>query len=90
MMRRLYIYIAITLLSIGGAQALPIEIEGLKLKSEILGQEVLYSVILPDGYESSSINYPVLYMLHGIGGDHSSWLEYSSPASLMQRMVQSG
>ncbi len=89
-MRRLYIYIAITLLSIGGAQALPIEIEGLKLKSEILGQEVLYSVILPDGYESSSINYPVLYMLHGIGGDHSSWLEYSSPARLMQRMVQSG
>ena len=51
------------------ADMLPIEIEDLKVHSRILGQDVAYSIILPYDYYSSSKNYPVVYMLHGIGGD---------------------
>lgn len=45
------------------------------LKSKILGVEKSYSVYLPDGYEKSGKNYPVLYLLHGAKGTHMSWIE---------------
>ena len=31
-------------------------------------------VILPEGYKSQTTNFPVLYLLHGAGGDYKSWL----------------
>jgi S-formylglutathione hydrolase FrmB len=42
------------------------------LKSHILGETVHYCVLLPPGYDSapaspSSLRYPVLYFLHGLG-----------------------
>jgi S-formylglutathione hydrolase FrmB len=42
------------------------------LKSRILGETVHYCVLLPPGYDSapashSSLRYPVLYFLHGLG-----------------------
>ena len=45
------------------------------LKSKVLGVEKSYAVYLPDGYEKSDKNYPVLYLLHGAKGTHFSWLE---------------
>lgn len=42
------------------------------IKSEILSKPVNYTVYLPEGYKSSE-KYPVLYLLHGYGGDHTSW-----------------
>ena len=68
------------------ADMLPIEIEDLKVHSRILGQDVAYSIILPYNYYSSSKNYPVVYMLHGIGGDHTSWMEYGNVARVMANM----
>ncbi len=68
------------------ADMLPIEIEDLKVHSRILGQDVAYSIILPYDYYSSSKNYPVVYMLHGIGGDHTSWMEYGNVARVMANM----
>ncbi|MBN2481948.1 MAG: hypothetical protein JXB19_09430 [Bacteroidales bacterium] len=35
---------------------------------------VHYSVYLPPGYDTTDIDYPVLYLLHGMGGDHRSWI----------------
>jgi len=44
--------------------------------SAILGRDMPYTVFLPPGYEGGR-RYPVLYMLHGIGGDHASeWPGY--------------
>ena len=40
-------------------------IEQGSVKSEILGVEKHYAVYLPEGYDSSKENYPVLYLLHG-------------------------
>ena len=45
------------------------------VKSKILGVEKMYSVYLPDGYDKSGKNYPVLYLLHGAKGNHLSWVE---------------
>jgi len=45
-----------------------------KLWSASLGKEMSYAVYLPPGYDSAeTARYPVLYMLHGLGGDYLTW-----------------
>jgi enterochelin esterase-like enzyme len=42
--------------------------------SPSLGREMPFEVYLPPGYDSDvSARFPVLYMLHGLGGDYRSW-----------------
>ena len=35
------------------------------ISSDILDRDILYSVYLPEDYDESNIDYPVLYLLHG-------------------------
>jgi S-formylglutathione hydrolase FrmB len=44
--------------------------------SSLLGRTMPYFVFLPPGYEASGLRYPVLYMLHGLGGTNEEWLNY--------------
>ncbi|MFN8640065.1 MAG: alpha/beta hydrolase family protein, partial [Dehalococcoidia bacterium] len=57
--------------------------------SASLGREMAYAVFLPPGYDSKpGARYPVLYMLHGLGGDHSQWMHaglVEQAADLMRR-----
>ncbi|MDZ4747852.1 MAG: alpha/beta hydrolase-fold protein [Saprospiraceae bacterium] len=57
-------------------------VEGLSMTSKILEQEVKYSIVLPEGYFSGKKNYPVVYLLHGLGDNESSWLEYGRIAQI--------
>lgn len=42
--------------------------------------EVKNVIILPDGYDAQSEKeYPVVYLLHGYGGNHLSWLKTIKP-----------
>jgi enterochelin esterase-like enzyme len=42
--------------------------------SDALAREMLYTVYLPEGYVTNpDKRYPVLYMLHGLGGDRTQW-----------------
>ena len=66
----------------------PMEKEALCLQSEILGKDVAYSIVLPAGYSANNNRYPVVYMLHGIGGDCSTWMEYGHVATVMDNMVK--
>jgi enterochelin esterase family protein len=44
--------------------------------SAALGVTKNYKVYLPAGYDTlSSRRYPVVYMLHGLGGDETNWLD---------------
>src|SRR6476661_5559111 len=38
-------------------------------------RELSFRVILPENYEASQENYPVLYLLHGLFGSFDNWLE---------------
>lgn len=62
----------------------PVELENCRLQSSVLGHDVAYSVVIPADADKGK-HYPVLYMLHGVGGDHSSCLEYTDVAGMMQR-----
>lgn len=44
------------------------------LFSEILDREMSYSVYLPESYHTSTREYPVLYLMHGMTGDHNDWI----------------
>ncbi|HLF79116.1 MAG TPA: alpha/beta hydrolase-fold protein [Dehalococcoidia bacterium] len=45
-----------------------------KLWSAALAREMSYAVYLPPGYDSAeAARYPVLYMLHGLGGNYLTW-----------------
>jgi len=44
------------------------------VQSDILNREMNYSVYLPESYHTSTRDYPVMYLLHGMTGDHSDWI----------------
>lgn len=46
------------------------------LRSEALGRVKQFSILLPEGYSTAS-RYPVLYLLHGLSGDHHDWTKKS-------------
>lgn len=43
------------------------------LSTPSLGQPLRYEVLLPDSYDSTQ-SYPVLWLLHGLGGNETTWL----------------
>jgi enterochelin esterase-like enzyme len=45
-----------------------------EFRSSALDRNWSYAVYLPDGYENSNLRYPVLYLLHGNGGNLYSWV----------------
>ena len=58
---------------IGEARAA--SVETIQLQSKLLNATLPYNVILPADYRTSrTTRYPVLYLLHGLGGHYSDWL----------------
>lgn len=50
-------------------------VEFRSFRSSALGMDADYSVLLPPGYdEESDRRYPVVYFLHGLNNDHTSWV----------------
>ncbi|BAV05854.1 S-formylglutathione hydrolase FrmB [Filimonas lacunae] len=50
-------------------------INSLPVKSNILQNTQHIAIYLPAGYAKSNTQYPVLYLLHGAGGNYRSWLQ---------------
>ncbi len=65
-------------------------IEGVSFRSEILKMDRKYSVYLPAGYEENERYYPVLYLLHGGGGDHSTWIQSGEMQHIADEAIASG
>ena len=57
-------------------------------KSETTGTVRKANILLPAGY-SAERKYPVLYLLHGIGGDENEWLA-ANPRELIGNLIASG
>lgn len=49
-----------------------------------------YAVYLPPGYESSQRSYPVLYLLHGAGDDHTGWVQFGEALNITDRAINDG
>lgn len=48
------------------------------------------TVYTPAGYETSGKKYPVLYLLHGIGGDENAWSELGRAAQILDNLIAQG
>lgn len=59
-------------------------------ESPKLGLQRRMSVYTPAGYEGGSKRYPVLYLLHGMGGDENAWLELGRASQILDNLIASG
>jgi enterochelin esterase-like enzyme len=90
-MRKITTFLFLAFAVVMSAQAQS-EVKHLTVKSKILGVEKSYSIYLPDGYKKSDKNYPVLYLLHGAKGVHTSWVEekYGNMQAITDKTIANG
>lgn len=48
------------------------------------------TVYTPAGYESSKEKYPVLYLLHGMGGDEEAWIALGRTSQILDNLIAQG
>ena len=58
--------------------------------SPALGARRRLTVYTPAGYESTKVKYPVLYLLHGSGGDEDAWSDLGRTAQIMDNLIAEG
>ena len=61
-----------------------------KMESKLLGAVKEYSIYLPDGYDKSDRSYPVLYLLHGANGTHTSWPTSGNAKRIIDGVIKEG
>jgi S-formylglutathione hydrolase FrmB len=71
MTRLLCAVLAIVMLSASGAAA---QARTVRHASASLGSERIFSILLPSGYAGSDTRYPVVYLFHGGGQDHTAFM----------------
>ncbi|MFI8377473.1 esterase [Leeuwenhoekiella sp. NPDC079379] len=55
-----------------------------------LGIDRKLSIYTPPGYEDSKADYPVLYLLHGAGGDEEAWLNLGRTVQILDNLIAQG
>ncbi len=55
-----------------------------------LEKERRITIYTPPGYESGNEAYPVLYLLHGAGGDEEAWISLGRSTQIMDNLISSG
>jgi len=90
-MKRFLIFIVLTFIhSYAGWAQGGLVYETRTVKSETLKMERKYSVYLPPGYEESDQSYPVLYLLHGSGDDHTGWVQFGQVQHIADKTIAEG
>ncbi len=58
--------------------------------SPTLGKKRRVTVYTPAGYETSGKNYPVFYLLHGMGGDEEAWMALGRTSQILDNLIAQG
>jgi enterochelin esterase-like enzyme len=66
------------------------EIQSLDYQSKSLNKDRQAVVYLPPGYASSPDRYPVLYLLHGAGGDEKTWNARMDANVILDNLIADG
>ena len=64
-------------------------LEMLEYDSQTVGTRRKMQVYTPPGYTKDN-QYPVLYLLHGIGGDETEWQRFAQPEILLDNLIADG
>ena len=62
------------------------KLEMIEYDSQSVGTRRKMNVYTPPGYSSDN-SYPVLYLLHGIGGDETEWQRFATPDVLLDNLI---
>lgn len=54
------------------------------------GRDRRMTIYTPPGYENSTENYPVLYLLHGAGGDEEAWITLGRATQILDNLIAQG
>jgi enterochelin esterase-like enzyme len=65
------------------------KLEMVKYESKTVGATRKMNVYTPPGY-STDKKYPVLYLLHGIGGDETEWERFCTPDVVLDNLIVDG
>jgi enterochelin esterase-like enzyme len=65
------------------------KLEMIEYDSKTVGTTRKMNVYTPPGY-SQDKKYPVLYLLHGIGGDETEWQRFATPERLLDNLIEDG
>ena len=65
------------------------KLEMISYDSKTVGVVRKMLVYTPPGY-STDTKYPVLYLLHGIGGDETEWQRFAAPDVLLDNLIADG
>ena len=59
--------------------------------SAALGRDVKFTVYVPDGYKADgAVAYPVVYLLHGAGGDENEWRTKGGAVETLDGLIKRG
>jgi enterochelin esterase-like enzyme len=86
-LRRAYAALLAFTTAASGVSASASEIRRATVASAALGRDMPFTVYVPDGYETSGQRYPVLYLLHGAGGDENAWVERGDIQTHVDRLI---
>ncbi len=64
--------------------------DNLSIESKILNTEKKYAIYLPPDYETSQRSYPVLYLLHGSGGNQMVWIHNGEVLRTADEAIRNG
>ena len=84
MRREIYALIVLVTLGCGAGEAHG-QARTVRLQSTTLGGERIFAVLLPADYARSEQRYPVLYLFHGGGQDHTAFMARTAFAPLARQ-----
>jgi enterochelin esterase family protein len=58
--------------------------------SALTGTDRRINIYTPPGYEASDRKYPVLYLLHGMGGDEDEWVSFGRAVQILDNLIAQG
>jgi enterochelin esterase-like enzyme len=64
--------------------------DNLSVESTILKTGKKYAIYLPPDYETSQRSYPVLYLLHGGGGNQAEWVQHGEVKRIADKTINEG
>ena len=86
-MKRFYL-VAFFLMMVSATLSAKSKVVTDSLYSEVLGCYRAYNVCLPDSWsKDKDRTYPVLYLLHGLGGNNHSWLKNGNIDEIMDYLI---
>jgi enterochelin esterase-like enzyme len=61
------------------------------ITSTYMSQTMKFNLIMPSSYNiETDKSYPILYLLHGMGDDHTSWMEKGNAKEWVQQAIKTG